>query len=131
MRDPDRSRDDVERHTGRLRRELYFRSHVEEGIIARDQVMCDAGGFVENIDLARENELGLFEIVGCRHGRPRRDFVEARGYICGAVGCLCADTGGGQTVGSERCSSDDLTSGNQRQLHVRPEAEGYVRAPRP
>jgi hypothetical protein len=50
---------------------------MEEGKVARNQVVLDASSNVENVDLAIKDVLGLFKGVVGGPGRPSFDLVEA------------------------------------------------------
>lgn len=63
---------------------------MEEGKVAGDQVVSDAGCLIKNIDLAAQNIFGLLEAVVSREGRAGLDFVKAGCNVCGRLG-LSAD----------------------------------------
>jgi hypothetical protein len=73
-------RDRKEGQPATLARKLGLGADVEECEIASNEVVCDAGGFVENVDLAREHVFGFFVGVGGDVARGAGlDAVEARG----------------------------------------------------
>jgi hypothetical protein len=73
-------RDRKEGQPATLARKLGLGADVEECEIASNKMMCDAGGFVEDVDLAREHVFGFFVGVGGDVARGAGlDAVEARG----------------------------------------------------
>lgn len=71
-----------ESSSARLAGELALGANVEESPVASDEVVCDASGLVENVDLAVENVLGLLVVVGGDvAGGARLDAVEAGGQV--------------------------------------------------
>jgi len=91
MRDLDRPRDRIKRHARRLGGELHAAVHVEEGEIAGDQMVRDAGGLVEHVDLPADDVFRLLAGVVQGVGGAALDLVEARGEVGGRVGGLGAD----------------------------------------
>jgi hypothetical protein len=69
--------DSVKSETVALGRELDLGANMEEGKVARNQVVLDASSNVENVDLATEDVLGLLKGVVGGPGRSGFDLVEA------------------------------------------------------
>ena len=77
MRGLDGPGNSVEGESGALCRELDLATDMEEGKVARNQVVLDASSNVENVDLAIEDILGLLEVVKRGARGAGLDLVEA------------------------------------------------------
>lgn len=90
---------------------LNLGANVEEGKVARDQVVGDAGCLIKNIDLAVQDVFGLLEAVVSREDGSSLDFVESGCDICGRLGLGADGVEVGCDVGVACVEGDVLVAG--------------------